>query len=159
MALPTPLPTPFQHPSNGVLTHTPHTPLPVGRGKGALETPTPSNGKKGKAIMKLRWKRASENVWKSQTAAKRRYEIWRWDVRTYGGRPTGIVEYGVARFTSGKRRPRYIYSDRRLHTLKEAKALAQGHASGEVAASGFKRDIVNLARPLRILTPTDFFPT
>jgi RecA-family ATPase len=43
LPFPTPIPTPFQQPSNGVLAHTPHTPQCVGRGKGALEAPAPSN--------------------------------------------------------------------------------------------------------------------
>jgi hypothetical protein len=33
-------------PSNGVLTHTPHTPHPVGSGQGALEDAARSNGKR-----------------------------------------------------------------------------------------------------------------
>jgi RecA-family ATPase len=35
--------------SNGLSTHSPHTPLPVGRGKGALEGPAPPNGGNGGA--------------------------------------------------------------------------------------------------------------
>jgi RecA-family ATPase len=47
LPFPTPLPTGFQHPSNGVLTHTPRTPLYVGRGQGGVGSPPPSNGDGG----------------------------------------------------------------------------------------------------------------
>jgi RecA-family ATPase len=48
LPFPTSLPTPFQQPSNGVLTHTPHTPPPVGRGREAVgSAPAPPNREEG----------------------------------------------------------------------------------------------------------------
>jgi hypothetical protein len=83
-----------------------------------------------KAIMKLRWKRTSKDVWKSQTVAKRRYEIFGPRAETY----TRVVSYSIACFavarSSGRWYVRYIY-DVLPRDLKEAKALAQAHANGE----------------------------
>jgi RecA-family ATPase len=42
-------------PSNGVLTHTPYTPMPVGSGQRALEAPARSNGKEGKEDAEPVW--------------------------------------------------------------------------------------------------------
>ncbi|TYL85720.1 hypothetical protein [Bradyrhizobium cytisi] len=81
---------------------------------------------------KLKWRRTSKDGWKSQTAAKRRYEIHRWETRGPGGRPTGVIGYHIARFavgrSSGKWYVRYIHNVR-LKSLQEAKAFAQGHAN------------------------------
>jgi hypothetical protein len=77
-------------------------------------------------------RRMSKYLWKSQTVAKRQYGIGRREIRTYGGRPTGIVEYSVVRFavarTSGKWYLRLVSYPHQPRTLKEAKALAQEHA-------------------------------
>jgi hypothetical protein len=108
--------------------------------------------------MKLRWKRVRNGFWRSQTGPKYRYEIWRSEGHGPGGRPTGVISWGIVRLKTGGRYARYPYDfDHPPRSLKEAKALAQRDASGERAraqghASG-KRT------PLRILQPIGFFPT
>ncbi len=83
-----------------------------------------TNRRRRTMIMKLRWKRASKHVWKSQTVAKRRYEIFGPYVQAY----TRIVAYSIACFavarSSGKWYVRYIHNVS-PRNLKEAKALAQ----------------------------------
>jgi hypothetical protein len=80
-------------------------------------------------ITKLSWTRTSKDVWKSQTVAKRQYEIG----RTKWPRLTGdAIHYYVACFararSSGKWYVRFFH-DLDPRNLKDAKAFAHEHAT------------------------------